>query len=96
MKEFGTNKLIGNRRVVTMRYTDTELFSRVDKFLKSKGYKVDTDYTVSKYKGVKGRPTIRIEAIIYTLDILLMMSITKRRQAELALQKAEQLELNFK
>lgn len=96
MNEFGTNKLIGNRRVITLRYTDVELFSRIDQFLKSKGYRVNADYTVSKYKGVKGKPTIRIEAIIYTLDILLMMSITKRREAELALQKAVQLELNFK
>ena len=33
MKEFGTNRIIGNKRIITLRYTDMELSSRVVKFL---------------------------------------------------------------
>lgn len=96
MKEFGTNKLIGNKRVVTLRYTDLELSSRVVRFLQNRGYQFNIDYTVVEYKGVKSRPTSRIEAIIYSGDILLIMAIKQRRTSELALLKAKQLELNFK
>lgn len=96
MKEFGTNKLIGNKRVVTLRYTDLELSSRVVRFLQNRGYQFNIDYTVVEYKGVKNRPTSRIEAIIYSGDILLIMAIKQRRTSELALLKAKQLELNFK
>lgn len=95
MKEFGTNKLIGNKRIVTLRYTDIELSSRIVRFLQTRGYRINVDYTVVEYKGVKSRPTSRIEAIIYTNDILLIMAIKQRRVSELALLKAKQLELKF-
>ena len=95
MKEFGTNRIVGNKRVITLRYTDMELSGRVVKFLHNQGYVMYNDYTVIEYYGRKGVKTSRIEAIILSNHIMPIMAIKQRRTAELAIKRAEQLELNF-
>ncbi len=95
MKEFGTNRLIGNKRVVTLRYTDLELSSRIVRYLHIKGYRITEDFTVVEYKGVKNRPTSRIEAIIMADDLFQIMAIKQRRVAEIAMNKVAQLTLTF-
>lgn len=95
MAEFGTIRRIGNKRIVTLRYTDMELSSRIVRFLHSRGYTLNADFTICEYKGLKNRLTSKIEAIIFDADILKIMAIKQKRIAELALQKAQRLELNF-
>ena len=93
MKTFGTNQLIGNKRVVTFRYTDIELSAKVVKFLHGRGYRINEDFTVTEYNGVKGKLTSRIECIILSNDLFPIMAMKQRRVAELALKKALQLEM---
>lgn len=93
MKRFGTQLIIGNKRVVILRYTDMELSSRIVRFLHSQGYKIGTDYTVEEYNGKKGVKTSRIEAIIHKDHIKQIMAFKQYRIAEIALAKASQLEL---
>ena len=95
MKEFGTNRIIGNKRIITLRYTDMELSSRVVKFLHQNGYRIGEDYTVIEYYGRKGIKTSRIEAIILSNHIMPIMAIKQRRVAEIAVKKAVQLECEF-
>lgn len=93
MKKFGTNRIIGNKRIVTLRYTDMELSARVVRFLHNQGYVMNSDYTVNEYNGKKGVKTSRIEAIILHYHIQPIMAIRQRRISEIALEKAKQLEL---
>jgi len=93
MKEFGTNRIIGNKRIVTLRYTDMELSGRIVRFLHNQGYVINQDYTVIEYYGRKGIKTSRIEAIILSNHIFPIMAIKQRRVAELAIKKAQQLEI---
>lgn len=92
MKEFGTNRIIGNKRIVTLRYTDMELSSRVVRFLHQNGYKIGEDYTVNEYIG-RGKQTSRIEAVILYYHLRPIMAIKQRRVAEIAMKKAIQLEM---
>lgn len=94
MKEFGTNRIIGNKRIITLRYTDMELSSRVVKFLHQNGYRIGEDYTVNEYVG-RGKQTARIEAVILSHHLVLIMAIKQRRVAEIAVKKAVQLECEF-
>lgn len=93
-KKFGTTTLIGNKRVVRLRYTDIELSSRVVRFLHSRGYRINEDYSVSEYF-YKNRKISKIECIILSNDIFQIMAIKQRRVAEIAIKKANQLEINF-
>jgi len=93
MKEFGTNRIVGNKRIVTLRYTDMELSGRIVKFLHNQGYVINNDFIVTEYNGRKGIKTSRIEAIILYYHILPIMAIKQRRVAELAIKKAQQLEI---
>ena len=93
-KEFGTTTLIGNKRVVRLRYTDIELSSRVVRFLHNRGYRINEDYSVSEYF-YKNKKISKIECIILSNDIFQIMAIKQRRVAEIAIKKANQLEINF-
>lgn len=93
-KKFGTTTLIGNKRVVRLRYTDIELSSRVVRFLHNRGYRINEDYSVSEYF-YKNRKISKIECIILSNDIFQIMAIKQRRVAEIAIKKANQLEINF-
>lgn len=91
-KKFGTITLIGNKRVVKLRYTDMELAKRVVKFIHTQGYVIGTDYTVTEYRTKKGMVSL-VEAIILSNHMMPIMAIKQRRTAELAIKRAEQLEL---
>lgn len=90
MERFGTITRIGNKRIVKLRYTDTELSSRVVRFLHNRGYRINEDYSVSEYIN-KGKVISRIECIILSNDILQIMAIKQRRVAEIAIDKANKL-----
>ena len=94
MNEFGTLTLIGNKRVLKLRYTDIELSSRVVRFLHNRGYRINEDYSVSEYI-YKNKQVSKIECIILSNDVFSIMAIRQRRIAELAIKKANQLELTF-
>lgn len=94
-KKFGVVRRIGNKQVVSLRYTDQELFNRIVKLLHRKGYSPRIDYEITEYTGTKGIPTFRIEGIFLVNDILQFMAYTQYRTAELAEARGKRLEEVF-
>lgn len=94
-KKFGVIRRIGNKQVVSLRYTDQELFNRIIRLLHRKGYNPKIDYETTEYAGTKGTPTFRIEGIFLVNDVLQFMAYTQYRTAELAEARGKRLEEIF-
>lgn len=88
--EYGVIKKIGFYSIIKLRYSDEELYKMVHRNLIRLGYATKRDFTFKTHT-YKEKTIYVLEAILLHKDVLLVMRISKIRQAEKALEKAHQL-----